>query len=618
MGATDTALEYRPASNMQAETGWEEGLNRMPADYRDYYRQIREVDIALVAERLIPDRITDRTSHTLYCDCPNHQSNGHKSLVINTRTQLWNCFGCGQGGDLLQLVEFIQFRTVTKGISGRMPESHRQARDWLAGLVGMKPLSKYGLSDEEITASEARHAADTRTFDALTAAAYYYHEALMRRPEVVRWLTDHYGISKEMIDDLKIGFASWKFKVQEDEQGVMDALIKQGFSAKEICSTGIIYISKEGQKYPLFQDRVVFPYWSGGRVVYMIGRRTEWTASVKFEKAKYKKLLVYREEHCKYVSPCIRNDYLYNEDSFLRRPEKLIVTEGVTDCISLMQHGFPVVSPVTVRIKNEDWDRVLGKARSVKTIYICQDNEISEAGISGALDTAARLKSQGIETRIISLPLGDKQKEARQQLADRFGITPGSGKNSFDTTKDLTPEQKAEVDRLSEDAKLDVNEYFASGHIAEEFQALMDGAVTPLMYGIQAIPAGLSAEDRNTALEPVLRRVAEETSLEQRRYLQAIKDRFGVSLTDLEKRVNQIRKEVKEANRSSALKRVRQVANADDQSCRAAINQVLMEMAMAGLRPDYSRVAETAFAWFLEHGARFYRNRNQEPYMFFQ
>ena len=67
------------------------------------------------------------------------------------------------------------------------------------------------------------------------------------------------------------------------------------------------------------------------------------------------------------------------------RPERVIITEGVTDCISLMEHGFPVVSPVTVRIREADWERLLPKLAGVKTVFICQDNEISEAGMNGAL-----------------------------------------------------------------------------------------------------------------------------------------------------------------------------------------------------------------------------------------
>ena len=100
----------------------------------------------------------------------------------------------------------------------------------------------------------------------------------------------------------------------------------------------------------------------------------------------------------------------------LARPERVIITEGVTDCISLMEHGFPVVSPVTVQIREADWERLLPKLAGVKTVYICQDNEISEAGMQGALKTARILAQHGIATRVAVLPLGEKQQAARETL----------------------------------------------------------------------------------------------------------------------------------------------------------------------------------------------------------
>ena len=104
-----------------------------------------------------------------------------------------------------------------------------------------------------------------------------------------------------------------------------------------------------------------FPYWSRGQVVFMIGRRTPWTPDHEWEKSKYKKLAVRNDRNNDHVAPCIRNDVLYNEDVLLTRPERVIITEGVTDCISLMEHGFPVVSPVTVQIREADWERLLPK-----------------------------------------------------------------------------------------------------------------------------------------------------------------------------------------------------------------------------------------------------------------
>ena len=41
------------------------------------------------------------------------------------------------------------------------------------------------------------------------------------------------------------------------------------------------------------------------------------------------------------MPPCIDNSHLYNEDCLLGDPERIIITEGVTDCLALMERGFP-------------------------------------------------------------------------------------------------------------------------------------------------------------------------------------------------------------------------------------------------------------------------------------
>ena len=82
---------------------------------REYYRLVTEMDIGEVARELLPGRITQETGQRLMCDCPNHQSQSRLSLHVMLDKQGWYCFGCGVGGDVLQLVEFIQTGSVTAG-----------------------------------------------------------------------------------------------------------------------------------------------------------------------------------------------------------------------------------------------------------------------------------------------------------------------------------------------------------------------------------------------------------------------------------------------------------------------------------------------------------------------
>jgi predicted P-loop ATPase/DNA primase len=470
-------------------------------DVHAYYRQITEVDIAEVARELLGERITQESDATLLCDCPNHRSQSHRSLQILRDKQGWYCFGCGVGGDVLQLVEFIESGTVTRGQAGAMPESHRRARDFLATRVGLPTLSQMASGNPDI--AEAAHAVTLRVRESLTALAGLYHQRLIDNPEVLAWFKTKYGISDETVERLRIGFAD---NEPNPARALMDGA--GAFTSRELAATSAFRPTAQDGLVPFFDGRIVFPYWSRGHVVFMIGRHTPWTPEFAWEKAKYKKLSVRNDRSNSHVAPCIQNDVLYNEDVFLSRPERVVITEGVTDCISLIEHGIPAVSPVTLQIRDADWERLLPKLRGMKTVYICQDNEVSEAGLRGAMKTARILAGHGIATRVAVLPLGEKQRAAREKLAQLSRESP-------------------DAEALVADAKIDVNEFFASGKTIADFEAVLASAATPLESVIARLPAGVPETDLARLLDPVLAEVRQVDPIEQPRYLKLIQERCG-------------------------------------------------------------------------------------------
>jgi predicted P-loop ATPase len=480
-------------------------------DVHTYYRQVTDVDIGEIARELLGGRITQESRQTLFCDCPNHRSQSHRSLHIMLDKQGWYCFGCGVGGDVLQLVEFARHGTVTRGQSGQMPESHRQARDFLAARAGLPPLSKLASGSPE--EAEEAHQLTLRVHEALTALAEIYHQRLIGNAEVLTWFRDKYGIGQGTIERLKIGFAD------SGEPGAARLLMAGPcvFTMRELAATSAFRPTAQDGLVPSFDGRIVFPYWSRGHVVFMIGRRTRWTPDHDWEKSKYKKLAIRNDRNHSHVAPCIRNDVLYNEDVLLTRPERIVITEGVTDCISLMEHGFPVVSPVTVQIREADWERLLPKLAGVKTVFICQDNEVSEAGMTGALRTARILAEHGILTRLAILPLGEKQQEARRQLREQFGV------DACDDARSLP----REAETLLADAKIDVNEFFASGKTAADFEAILAAAQTPLELAISELSADTPDTDLGRLLEPILAEVRRLDPIEQERHLRLVQNQCG-------------------------------------------------------------------------------------------
>jgi DNA primase len=163
-----------------------------------------------------------------------------------------------------------------------------------------------------------------RIYDVMTEIARQYNRALntATNARVLDWLTSKYAITRETIDQLLIGWSG------EDAQSTFDVLVADGHKPPDLHATGFFRTS-QGALHPYFANRIVFPYWHAGRVVYAIGRKTPWTADNEYERAKYKKLAQYDPKKRPYIHPAIHNPALYGEDVLLERPRRVLVTEGI-------------------------------------------------------------------------------------------------------------------------------------------------------------------------------------------------------------------------------------------------------------------------------------------------
>ncbi len=460
------------------------------ADVREYYRRVTEIDIGQVARELLGDRITQETGSRLECDCPRHKSKTRLSLHIRLDVQGWYCFGCGVGGNVLQLVEFVQSGQVTKGQSGPMPETHRQARDYLASKVGLPPLSGKHLSKEDLERIEDARGREMRAKEALSDLAEFYHQRLRENPKALEWLQSKYGLTEETIARLKIGFADnsrWKNSKGTKFTGPIDALKRaRGFSKEDLEATGAFLPTSQNGLFPFFNGRIIFPYWSRGQVAFLIGRKTPWTPANKYEHGKYKKLPVHDPKKRPYISPAIHNGYIYNEDCLLDNPEQVLITEGVTDCIAAMQAGIPCISPVTTTFRKNDIKKLVRLAKRAQRVVICNDSEESGAGEQGALKTAQALHSDGCHVRIATLPRD-----------------PG-------------------VD------KVDLNDFLRE-NTPEAFAAVLDDAKRLPDYLLDKIPADTSKMKLEPKLKPALEAIAATSRLERDGYLDVISKRFGLT-----------------------------------------------------------------------------------------
>jgi len=157
--------------------------------------------------------------------CPLH-SETRPSFYVNTHKNLFYCHGCGQGGDLIRLVELSR---------------HLSFRQTLAYL-------------EQQTASPADSTA------VLEQAATFYHQQLNRHPEALYYLQQRGVRDPALLEELQIGYAPGG--------SLRRHLTAQGHSFDLLRRLGLV----NPQGCDAFYRRVIFPCCQNGHLVNLYGR----------------------------------------------------------------------------------------------------------------------------------------------------------------------------------------------------------------------------------------------------------------------------------------------------------------------------------------------------------
>jgi len=348
---------------------------------------IEELRSQLRLEDLIDLSEFTKVGHDLRGPHPVHGSTTGTNFSVDLDNQIWHCFRCGSGGDVFSLIavqEGLVDCSEASDISHIFPEVIRIACEY----AGVKP--------PEYSAEERRKLRKLREEEELLQKIFedtlkFYRNQLEKHPEVKTWIREKYGDywNDELLERFGIGYAP------PDGDALTRFLIER-YGRESALKSGLVI--KLGDKLKdLFTGRVVFPYFVRGRALYFIARSTPWTPEDPMKKAKYLKQLTHSEKH-PYVSELVREP-IYGVDS-IRGAKEAVIAEGVADAVSTIAHGFPALSPVTTRFKEEHIPE-LEKHISNRTVYVVNDNEESGAGLSGALSILRGLNS---EVKLVILP----------------------------------------------------------------------------------------------------------------------------------------------------------------------------------------------------------------------
>ena len=322
----------------------------------------------VVKEKLGMEQVLRHYGHTKDSSgkwsCPFHPDIPPNDFNVSGDDEMGYCFSsnCNRWGDCIDVIQAKENCTKFEALKKA------------AEMAGIE-IKLDNKSQEELQKLAIIKDQQKKRIDVLTAAATIFHQNLTQ--EKRDKIKQERGWIDETIDKFMIGFSV---------SGIKEKLISMGFKEEDILG-GLV--SEKGFEY--YKNRIMFPYLRHQNAVYIIGRQTEETPD-DLMKGKYIKL---------------KSDYLpnviFNTDS-LNITEELFITEGVADCISIAQAEYSCISPVTVRFKKEDYPQLLKYSKG-KDVYIANDNETSDEGMQGAVDTAKYLFENGVtNVQIITIP----------------------------------------------------------------------------------------------------------------------------------------------------------------------------------------------------------------------
>ncbi|MDP2735598.1 MAG: DNA primase, partial [bacterium] len=308
--------------------------------------------------------------------CPFHNEKT-PSFMVSPQLQIFKCFGCGEGGDV------IAFYSKIEGV----PFS--EALKELARRAGVKLASRKKTPEEERR---------EKVYEINRLAADYFNYILTTHKigQPARDFLKKRGVRPPAIEEFKLGYApsGW------DNLGRF--ILKKGYRLTEFLQSGLGNRSDNQRGYyDFFRGRVVYPLRSStGKVAGFAGRALG-------------------DEEPKYINttdtPVFeKKSFLFNFDlakTEIKKQKTAILVEGEMDAIALYEAG--IKNAVATKGTALTPEQIASLARFAQKLVLCFDRDA--AGLEATKKGIFIAQSAGFDVRAVLLPKGKDPDEVVQE-----------------------------------------------------------------------------------------------------------------------------------------------------------------------------------------------------------
>jgi DNA primase len=326
---------------------------------------IQEVNDKLDAISVVEDYVRlDKKGGRYWGLCPFHNEKT-PSFTVDPDRKMYHCFGCGQGGGIINFVmemDKLSFPEAIEALARRM------------GIELVYENAGDGTYPQKDPEADNRKEELAELYRRVTVS---FHHWLMEKPEgaaALGYILGR-GISREMIDRFRLGYAP------ADRNWLHQFLSKKGYSGAFLAGSGLF-----SDRYPwisFFSDRLIFPIADRQGKTVAFGGRLLGGEGPKYLNSRESEL--YKKGQTLFAI-----DLALPE---IRKTRDVYLAEGYMDVIALHQAGLTnAVAPLGTAFTDEQakllrrWaERALlvfdaddaGQNAVVKAILTCRRNGLS-------------------------------------------------------------------------------------------------------------------------------------------------------------------------------------------------------------------------------------------------
>ena len=343
----------------------------------------RIFDTADIVE-VISDFVTLKKSGQNYKGLSPFTNEKTPSFFVSPSKGIYKDFSSGKGGSVVGFL--MEHERLT------YPEALR----YLAGKYNIEIIEK------EPSPQEIQQRNERESFLIITTWAQKYFSGILENTPEGQSVGMAYfrerGFNDEIVRKFQLGYSP------EQKDALTSAALKEGYKLDYLVKTGLT-IQKDNYRADRFRGRIIFPIHGitgnvigfGGRILKSDEKMAKYLNSPESE--------IYQKSRVLYG--------LYYAKQDIVKKEKCFLVEGYTDVLGLHQAGIGNVVSSSGTALTPEQIRLI--KRFTNNITIIYDGD--EAGIKASLRGIDMILEEGLNVRVVPLPVGEDPDSFSKKLS---------------------------------------------------------------------------------------------------------------------------------------------------------------------------------------------------------